>query len=84
MFGRLRRSHMTPQTAQGPVRGALRLVNVSGLIPRPADPKHVRPRDGDPDVLMRRFEAAELKLGDLLGQLVQAQTSLLIKSILDP
>ena len=56
-----------------PFAGALKLVDVSGLRPRSDDPTYVRLRDGYPDVLMRRFEAIKLKLGDLLGQLVQAQ-----------
>jgi hypothetical protein len=43
------------------------------MRPRPGDPKFIRLRDSYPDVLTRRFEAAKLKLGEVLGQLVQAQ-----------
>ncbi|MGO9812197.1 MAG: hypothetical protein ACLP53_15675, partial [Isosphaeraceae bacterium] len=39
------------------------------------DPKYIRFRDSYPDVLVRRFEATKIKLGDLLGQLVQSQNT---------
>ena len=41
--------------------------------PDPDDPKYIRLRDSYPDVLTRRFEATKIKLGDLLGQLVQGE-----------
>ena len=56
-----------------PFAGALKLVDVSDIRPQSDDPKYVKLRDSYPDVLTRRFEATKLKLGDLLGQLVQAQ-----------
>jgi hypothetical protein len=56
-----------------PFTGALKLDEVSDMRPRPGDPKFIRLRDSYPDVLTRRFEAAKLKLGEVLGQLVQAQ-----------
>ncbi len=56
-----------------PFAGALKLVDVADLRPRPDDPKYIRLRDSYPDVLTRRFEAIRIKLGEVLGQLVQAQ-----------
>ncbi len=58
-----------------PFTGALKLVEVSDMQPRPGDPKFIRLRDSYPDVLTRRFEAAKLKLGEVLGQLVQAKSA---------
>ena len=56
-----------------PFAGALKLVDVSDIRPRSDDPKYIRLRDNYPDVLTRRFEATRIKLGEYLGQLVQAQ-----------
>ena len=56
-----------------PFAGALKLVDVSDIRPRSDDPKYIRLRDSYPDVLTRRFEATRIKLGEYLGQLVQAQ-----------
>jgi superfamily II DNA or RNA helicase len=58
-----------------PFAGALKLVDVSDIRPRSDDPKYIRFRDSYPDVLVRRFEATKIKLGDLLGQLVQSQNT---------
>jgi len=58
-----------------PFAGALKLVDVSDVRPRSDDPKYIRLRDSYPDVLVRRFEATKIKLGDLLGQLVQSQNT---------
>ena len=56
-----------------PFAEALRKVDVTGLRPRPDDPKYIKLRDGYPDLLPRKFEAIKIKLRELLGQLVQAQ-----------
>ena len=56
-----------------PFAGALKLVDVTGLRPRPDDPKYIRLRDSYPDVLPRKFEAIKIKLRELLSQLVQAK-----------
>src|SRR5438270_8232109 len=56
-----------------PFAGALKLVDVSDLRPRPDDPKYIKLRDSYPDVLTRRFEVVKIKLGDLLGSFVQAR-----------
>ena len=58
-----------------PFAGALKLVDVSDVRPRSDDPKYIRLRDSYPDVLTRRFEATRTKLGEYLGQLVQAQNA---------
>ena len=63
---RLRRHKM-------PFAGALKLVDVTDLHPRPDDPKYLKLRESYPDVLSRRFEAIRIKLIELLGRLVQAQ-----------
>jgi superfamily II DNA or RNA helicase len=55
-----------------PFAGALKLVDVSDLHPRPDDPKYIRLRESYPDVLARRFEATRVKLGETLGLLVKA------------
>jgi superfamily II DNA or RNA helicase len=58
-----------------PFAGALKLVDISDIRPRPDDPNYIRLRDSYPDVLVRRFETTKVKLGDLLGQLVQWQNA---------
>ena len=58
-----------------PFAGALKLVDVSDIRPRSDDPKYIRLRDSYPDVLTRRFEATRIKLGEFLGQLVQARNT---------
>ena len=59
-----------------PFAGALKLVDVSDMQPRPEEPKYIRLRDSYPDVLTRRFDATKVKLCETLGQLVQAQKTL--------
>jgi hypothetical protein len=59
-----------------PFAAALTLVDVSDMHPSSDDPKYIRFRDSYPDVLVRRFEATKVKLGELLAQLVQAQRSM--------
>ncbi len=58
-----------------PFACALKLVDISDIRPRPDDPKYIRFRDSYPDILVRRFEATKIKLGDLLGELVQSQNT---------
>ncbi len=58
-----------------PFAGALKLVDVSDMQPRSDDPNYIRLRETYPDVLTRRFELAKVKLGEALGQLVQARNA---------
>jgi hypothetical protein len=67
-----------------PFAGALKLVDICDLRPCPEDPDYIRLRDSYPDVLTRRFEAIRIKLGELLGQLVQAQRTPVECVNLDP
>ncbi|MBV8268853.1 MAG: hypothetical protein JO252_21210, partial [Planctomycetaceae bacterium] len=55
-----------------PFAGALKMVDVSGLCPRPEDPKYARIREQQKEVLSRRFEVIRSKLGEALANLVQA------------
>jgi hypothetical protein len=56
-----------------PFAGALKLVDVSDMQPRPDVPKYINLRDRYPDILTRRFESIKTRLGDILAQLVQAR-----------
>jgi SNF2 family DNA or RNA helicase len=57
-----------------PFAGALRLVDVSDIQPRPDDPKYIRLRNTYPDVLERKFASTKAKISDLLVNLVSYST----------
>lgn len=58
-----------------PFAGALKVVNAGLSRPRADDSFYARMRDSKRDVLTRRFDAIRTRLGDRLGQLMQAKSA---------